>query len=74
MTFKSVALAVTAVLAIWFIVINTGSVKIRLYFWTVMAPLWVVLAATLIAGVLMGWFARHRAAKKRMRRRAERAY
>ena len=68
---KTVALAAIAVLAIWFIAINTSSVKIHLYFSTVMAPMWIVLAATLIGGSLIGWFAGHRAAKKRSRRRAE---
>lgn len=68
---KTVALAVIAALAIWFIVINTSSVKIRLYFSTVVAPMWIVLTATVIGGALIGWFGGHRAAKKRSRRRAE---
>jgi uncharacterized integral membrane protein len=68
---KTVALAVVAVLAIWFIAINTSSVKVHLYFSTVMAPMWIVLTATVIGGVLIGWFGSHRAAKKRSRRRAE---
>ncbi|HEY5835554.1 LapA family protein [Streptomyces sp.] len=68
---KTVAVAVIAVLAIWFIAINTGSVKIHLYFSTVMAPLWIVLTATAIGGALIGWFGSHRAAKNRNRRRAE---
>jgi uncharacterized integral membrane protein len=62
---------VITVLAIWFIAINTGSVKIHLYFSTVMAPMWIVLAATVIGGMLIGWFGSHRAARKRSRRRAE---
>ena len=68
---KTVALAVLTALAIWFIAINTSSVKIHLYFSTVMAPLWIVLAVTLIVGGLIGWFASYRATKKRTRRRAE---
>jgi uncharacterized integral membrane protein len=68
---KTVALAVLAALAIWFIAINTGSVKIHLYFSAVMAPMWIALAVTLVVGVLIGWFASYRAARKRTRRRAE---
>jgi uncharacterized integral membrane protein len=65
---KTVAMAVILILAIWFIAINRSSVKIHLYFSTVMAPLWIVLAATTIGGMLIGWFGSRRAAKKRQRR------
>lgn len=68
---KTVAVAVIVVLAIWFIVINTSSVQIRLYFSTVTAPMWIVLTATVIGGALIGWFSGHHAAKKRSRGRAE---
>ena len=64
---KTVFLAVITILAVWFIVINTGSVKIHLYFSAIMAPLWIVLAATALGGVLIGWFGTHRAARGRRR-------
>ena len=56
---RTVVFAVVAILAVWFILMNTSSVKIHLWgISTVTSPLWVVLAVILVAGMLLGWFVR----------------
>ena len=56
---RTVVFAVVAILAVWFILMNTSSVKIHLWgLSTVSSPLWLVLAVMLVAGMLLGWFVR----------------
>ncbi|TDT95952.1 uncharacterized protein DUF1049 [Streptomyces sp. 846.5] len=56
---RMVVFAVVAILALWFILMNTSSVKIHLWgLSTVSSPLWLVLAVILVAGMLLGWFVR----------------
>ena len=53
---KLVGGGVVAVLAVWFILMNTASVRIHLWGISVVtSPLWVVLAVMLVAGILVGW-------------------
>ncbi|MFJ1703799.1 LapA family protein [Kitasatospora sp. NPDC088346] len=60
---RTIGVAVIAVLAIWFIAANTGSVSVRLWIPTVTLPLWVVLTVTLLAGMVIGWFLARRRAR-----------
>lgn len=56
---RFVIFVVVAILAVWFILMNTASAKIHLWgLSTVSAPLWVVLVLFLAVGMLMGWFLR----------------
>ncbi|MFD8786707.1 lipopolysaccharide assembly protein LapA domain-containing protein [Kitasatospora sp. NPDC059599] len=65
---RTIAMAVIAVLAVWFIAVNTASVTITLWVADVTMPLWVVLTVTILVGVLIGVFvARRRAARKAAR-------
>ncbi|QMU76477.1 LapA family protein [Streptacidiphilus sp. PB12-B1b] len=59
--------AVIAALAVWFILMNTASVRIHLWGISVVtSPLWVVLAVILLAGILIGWFlVRYRDGRRR---------
>jgi uncharacterized integral membrane protein len=58
-TARMVVFAVAAILAVWFILMNTASVKIHLWgISTVSSPLWIVLAFMLFVGMLLGWFGR----------------
>jgi uncharacterized integral membrane protein len=69
MRLRTIGIAVLAVLAVWFIAANTGSVSIKLWVATVTMPLWVVLTVTLLVGLLIGFFiARRRAAAKPAKR------
>lgn len=53
---RLVVFAVVVVLALWFILMNTASVRIHLWgLSTVSSPLWFVLAVMLAAGILLGW-------------------
>ncbi|WP_329124316.1 LapA family protein [Streptomyces sp. NBC_01353] len=62
MRLRTIAFVVLAVLAIWFIAANTGSVTIRLWIPTVTLPLWSVLTVTLLVGIVLGlYIARQRA-------------
>ncbi|MFI8084876.1 LapA family protein [Kitasatospora sp. NPDC086009] len=60
---RTIAVAVLAVLAIWFIAANTGSVSITLWVATVTLPLWAVLTVTLAVGLVIGYFLARRRAK-----------
>ncbi|MEV4559292.1 lipopolysaccharide assembly protein LapA domain-containing protein [Kitasatospora sp. NPDC049285] len=60
---RTIAFAVLAVLAIWFIAVNTASVQIRLWIPTVTLPLWLVLLVTLLVGMALGWLLARRRAK-----------
>jgi uncharacterized integral membrane protein len=56
---RTVVFAVVAILAVWFILMNTSSVRIHLWGVSVVtAPLWVVLVVILAAGMLLGWVVR----------------
>ncbi|GAA1994608.1 LapA family protein [Kitasatospora viridis] len=46
---------VAALLALWFLLANLGKVKIQFWVFTVTAPLWIALAATLLIGMVLGW-------------------
>ncbi|MFJ8039368.1 LapA family protein [Kitasatospora sp. NPDC096147] len=61
---RTIGVAVLAALAVWFIAVNTASVRIRLWIPTVTLPLWLVLAATLLVGAAIGWWAARRRAKR----------
>ena len=63
---RLVVFAVVAVLALWFILMNTASVRIHLWgLSTATSPLWFVLAVMLAAGILLGWaLCRYRDSKK----------
>ncbi|MEU1421818.1 LapA family protein [Kitasatospora sp. NPDC005751] len=60
---RTIAVAVLAVLAIWFIAANTGSVSITLWIATVTLPLWAVLTVTLAVGLVIGYFLARRRTK-----------
>ncbi|WP_042403882.1 LapA family protein [Streptacidiphilus carbonis] len=54
---RMVVFAVVAILAVWFILMNTSSVKIHLWgLSTVSSPLWLVLLVMAAVGMLLGWF------------------
>jgi len=63
---RLVVFAVVAVLALWFILMNTASVRIHLWgLSTATSPLWFVLAVMLVVGILLGWaLARYRDSRK----------
>ncbi|MGW2398440.1 LapA family protein [Kitasatospora sp. NPDC001664] len=61
---RTLGIVLLAALAIWFIGVNTASVRIRLWIPTVTLPLWLVLAATLLVGAAIGWMAARRRAKR----------
>ncbi|WP_030277510.1 LapA family protein [Streptomyces sp. NRRL B-24484] len=66
---RTIAVGVIAVLAVWFIAVNTASVTITLWVSDVTMPLWVVLTVTILVGMLIGVFlARRRATRKATRR------
>ncbi|MFC1412577.1 LapA family protein [Streptacidiphilus sp. N1-12] len=56
---RLVVFVVVAVLAVWFILMNTASVKIHLWgLSTVTSPLWIVLLVILAVGAALGWVVR----------------
>ncbi|MEV6210008.1 LapA family protein [Kitasatospora sp. NPDC051914] len=57
---RVIAIAVVAVLAIWFLFANLDDVKIQFWVFSVTAPLWIALLATLLAGGAIGWLLRGR--------------
>ncbi|MEU2673703.1 DUF1049 domain-containing protein [Streptomyces sp. NPDC007164] len=61
---RTIGIVVLMGLAIWFIAVNTGSVAIRLWVPVVALPLWAVLAATLVAGVVLGAYLARRRARR----------
>ncbi|MFI6448549.1 LapA family protein [Kitasatospora sp. NPDC050543] len=65
---RTIGVGVLAVLAIWFIAANTGSVSVKLWVPTVTLPLWAVLTVTLLVGMVIGFFL----ARRRSRRDATR--
>jgi uncharacterized integral membrane protein len=60
---RTIGIAVLAVLAIWFIAVNTDSVEITLWVTTVTLPLWLVLTGTIAVGAVIGYFVARRRAK-----------
>lgn len=60
---KLIIAAVIAVLAIWFIVVNFHSARIRLWLVSVEIPVWMVLVVTFLAGWGFGVLLRRRAAR-----------
>jgi len=56
---RTIVFVVVAVLAVWFILMNTASVKAHLWgLSTVSAPLWIVLLVMLVVGAALGWVLR----------------
>ncbi|MBF9072087.1 LapA family protein [Streptacidiphilus sp. NEAU-YB345] len=63
---KPVAAGLLAVAAVWFIAVNTETVKITLWVVNVSAPLWLILVVTLLVGAVLGKLvSKRRASKKR---------
>ncbi|KJK57966.1 lipopolysaccharide assembly protein LapA domain-containing protein [Saccharothrix sp. ST-888] len=60
---RVIAIGVIVILAIWFLFANLDSVKIQFWVFTVTAPLWIALLATLVAGGALGWLAKGRRGK-----------
>ncbi|MFC1418936.1 LapA family protein [Streptacidiphilus cavernicola] len=53
---RTIVIVVVAILAVWFILMNTASVKIHLWgLSTFSAPLWIVLLVMIVVGALLGW-------------------
>ncbi len=68
---KIVLGAVITALAIWFIAINNGTVRIHFWVVWVSARLWIVLLCVFVAGALACWLmSRRRAGARRARDRA----
>jgi hypothetical protein len=63
---RTVLFAVLAVLAVWFILMNTAEVKIHLWgLATVTMSMWVWLVVMLVVGAILGWFGRRYRDKSR---------
>ena len=61
LTPKTMVGLLIAVLSIWFIVANSGEIRVHLWVFWVSARLWLVLLGTFIAGLATGWLLkRHR--------------
>jgi len=60
---RVIAIGVIVVLAIWFLFANLDRVKIQFWVFTVTAPLWIALLATLLAGGALGWLLKGRQSK-----------
>ncbi|MDH6124687.1 LapA family protein [Kitasatospora sp. GP82] len=60
---RVIAIGVIVILAIWFLFANLDKVKIQFWVFTVTAPLWIALLATLVAGGALGWLAKGRRGK-----------
>ncbi|MBR7834320.1 LapA family protein [Actinospica durhamensis] len=68
---KVVLGAVITALAIWFIAVNNGTVRIHFWVVWVSAKLWIVLLCVFIAGALASWLlSRRRASVRRTKGRA----
>ncbi|WP_407991160.1 lipopolysaccharide assembly protein LapA domain-containing protein [Kitasatospora sp. CMC57] len=57
---RVIAIVVIVVLAVWFLLANLDKVKIQFWVFTVSAPLWIALLATLLAGAALGWLMKGR--------------
>ncbi len=63
---KMVIAAIVVILAVWFILMNTASVKIHLWgLSTVSSPMWIFLLVMLVVGMALGWFGRRYRDSKR---------
>ncbi|MFC9327971.1 LapA family protein [Kitasatospora sp. NPDC057015] len=60
---RYLAIGAIVVLALWFLFANLDKVKIQFWVFTVTAPLWIALLATLLAGVALGWLLKGRRSK-----------
>lgn len=54
LTSKRITIAVIVVAAIWFIIVNTQRVSIRLWVPHITSPLWLVLVLTFAGGLITG--------------------
>ncbi|RKT11858.1 uncharacterized protein DUF1049 [Streptomyces sp. 1114.5] len=52
---RYIGIGVIVILAVWFLFANLDKVKIQFWVFTVTAPLWIALLATLLAGGVLGW-------------------
>ncbi|MFJ2862060.1 LapA family protein [Kitasatospora sp. NPDC087314] len=57
---RYIGIGVLVVLAVWFLFANLDTVKIQFWVFTVTAPLWIALLATLLAGGALGWLLKGR--------------
>ncbi|WP_344461006.1 LapA family protein [Kitasatospora kazusensis] len=57
---RVIAIGAIVILAIWFLLANLNKVKIQFWVFTVTAPLWIALLATLVAGGALGWLLKGR--------------
>ncbi len=57
---RVIAIVAIAALALWFLLANLDKVKIQFWVFTVTAPLWIALAATLVAGGVLGYLLKGR--------------
>ncbi|WP_145788112.1 lipopolysaccharide assembly protein LapA domain-containing protein [Kitasatospora atroaurantiaca] len=57
---RVIAIGVIVILAVWFLFANLERVKIQFWVFTVTAPLWIALLATLAAGAVLGWLLKGR--------------
>ncbi|MFI2606945.1 lipopolysaccharide assembly protein LapA domain-containing protein [Kitasatospora sp. NPDC018619] len=57
---RYLGIAAIVVLAVWFLFANLDKVRIQFWVFTVTAPLWIALLATLVAGVVLGWLLKGR--------------
>lgn len=56
---RTLVYVVVAILAVWFVLMNTASAKIHLWgLSTVTSPLWIVLLVMVAVGFVLGWFLR----------------
>lgn len=60
---RYIGIGVIVVLAVWFLFANLERVKIQFWVFTVTAPLWIALLATLLAGAALGWLLKGRRSK-----------
>ncbi|WP_406196052.1 LapA family protein [Kitasatospora sp. NBC_01560] len=57
---RYIGIGIIVVLAVWFLFANLERVKIQFWVFTVTAPLWIALLATLVAGGALGWLLKGR--------------
>ncbi|MFE5584359.1 lipopolysaccharide assembly protein LapA domain-containing protein [Kitasatospora sp. NPDC101155] len=57
---RYIGIGAIVILAVWFLFANLDKVKIQFWVFTVTAPLWITLLATLVAGAVLGWLMKGR--------------